>query len=316
MVPRCYLARFCKDGQRLYAFDKSSRKSFLTSMMNVAQERYFYDMPEDLVAKTCPGLEIDVQFVEKSFSRMESVANTLLGEVLAGVDRDGIITRPQRLSLAPYIVLQCLRTRLQRDVILEMKEKFMQAIADAHVRKQFPDVPEDQYPRIEYNQQLLPIVHAQQFYDEDAVVQLSVIINQHIWLVGINRTVQPFYTSDHPVAKKANLHHPGRSFNGLRSPGIEIAFPLSSRHILVMLERTHFKKLERFDGRAVLMDPIRVEHFNSLQVMKCHRQVYCEADQFEQAEGVCRRHPEMCSPDRPRVRVTQTDDLLGVLILD
>jgi hypothetical protein len=285
-------------------------------MMNVAQERYFYDLPEELVAKACPGEEVDVQFVEKSFSQMEGVANALLSEVLEGVDRQGIITRPQRLSLAPYIVIQWLRTRLHRDVMLEMKEKLMQAITDMHVRKNFPSVPENHYPRVEYNQQLLPIVHAQQIFDEDQVVELATILNQHIWFVGINRTIQPYYTSDHPVAKKANLHHSGRSFNGLRSRAIEIAFPLSSRHILVMLERSYFRKMEHLDGLAVSMDPVGIEHFNSLQVMKCHRQVYCEADQFEQAQGVCQRHPEMCMPNRPRVQVTQTDDLLGVLVLD
>ncbi|HTU91364.1 MAG TPA: DUF4238 domain-containing protein, partial [Gemmataceae bacterium] len=52
-VPQSYLRRFCKDGQQLFAFDKTNRKSVQTSVANVALEHYFYDMPEDLVESAC-----------------------------------------------------------------------------------------------------------------------------------------------------------------------------------------------------------------------------------------------------------------------
>jgi hypothetical protein len=74
--------------------------------------------------------------------------------------------------------------------------------------------------------------------------------------------------------------------------------------------------MERFDGLAVAMDPIGVEHFNALQVLKCHRQVYCETDEFEQAEGVCGRYPDACSPSRARVEIIQTANLFGILVSD
>src|SRR5437870_4576837 len=105
MVPRSYLVRFCQDGERLFAFDKGTRKTFPTNVMNIAQERYFYDMLEDLAAKAYPDQNVDIQFVEKSFAQMEGVANELLGDILESVDREGGITRNQRLSLAPYIVI-------------------------------------------------------------------------------------------------------------------------------------------------------------------------------------------------------------------
>ena len=126
-VPQCYLRRFCKGGERLFAFDKTTRKSFPTRVADIALQRDFYDLPEDLVEKACPGENIDVQFVEKSFG---------------------------------------------------------------------------------------------------------------------------------------------------------------------------------------------VEHFNTLQVMKCHRQVYCETNQFEQAEGVCRRFPEVCAQGQSRVQIIQREDLFGMLVSD
>jgi hypothetical protein len=316
VVPRCYLKRFCKDGEGFFAFDKGSRKSFPANVMNVAQQRFFYDIPGDLLAKACLGPDIDSQFVEKAFAQMEGVVNPLITEIIETADRRGVITPQQRVSLAPYVIIQSLRTGLMRDLILETNEKQMQAMADAIVRKNFPDVPEDHYPRIEYNRDLLPIVQAQRIFDEDHVVEMAVLINRHIWFIGINDTPQPYYTSDHPVVKKANVHRPGRSFNGWRSPGIEISFPLSSHHLLVMVERNHFRHLGWLDGKARRMDASGVKHFNEQQVLKCYRQVFCETDQFDLAAEVCCQHPEACAPNRPRVRVVQTEDTIGLLFDD
>jgi hypothetical protein len=312
-VPRFYLKRFCKNCKQLFVFDKSTRKSFRAQVENVALESYFYDIPEDLITKACPGQDINNQFIEKAFSNMESVVTPLFGEVIANANKLHAISRDHRLMLAPYIIVQLLRTKLERDRILETNEKLMQAIADMLVRKNFPDLPEDHFPRIEYNQEVLPIIQAQHIFDEDLIVEFASMINRHIWFIGINKTIQPYYTSDHPVVQKANVQISGRSFNGLRSPGIEIAFPLSSRHILVLLERSYFQRMAWADGKVMKMDPIGVDYFNSLQVQKSHRQVFCEVNEFEQALGVCRRYPEVCSPDRPKMRVVQTEDVIGIL---
>src|SRR5262245_33251508 len=120
-VPQSYLARFSRDGDRLFAFDKTTRKSFFTSTKNVTQERYFYDMPDDIVMEAFPERDCDLQFVEKALSQAEGRAKQLLDEILKTVKGRGVITREQRLCLAPHIVLQWLRTRLSRDLILEMK---------------------------------------------------------------------------------------------------------------------------------------------------------------------------------------------------
>ena len=197
-----------------------------------------------------------------------------------------------------------------------MTTKHREAAVNSYLETVNPEAAKHVRITVDIEPKVLAVLQAQTFFDEDHVVEMAAIINRHIWFVGVNETIQPYYTSDHPVVKKANREHPDRGFSGLRSPGIEIAFPLDSRHILVMLERSHFRQMEKFDGYAVSMDPFGVEHFNALQVLKCHRQVYCEADQFEQAEGVCRRHPDACSPARPRVQIIQREDLYGIVVSD
>jgi hypothetical protein len=110
-----------------------------------------------------------------------------------------------------------------------------------------------------------------------------------------NLTRQPLYTSDHPVVTKAYLPVPGRSFTGLRSPGIEVAFPLSSRHLLAMYERTHFFRMAPHHERVLLLTAVDVDHYNALQVRQSHRQVYCEKDEFDQARGSAPGSPR-CAP--------------------
>lgn len=315
-VPQFYLRRFCKDGKGLWAFDKTTRRTFQARTTDVALQTDFYDLPGDLVQKACPGEQVDLQFVEKSLSQAEGYSKPVLDDLLEAADKQGVIPRPLRLKLAPYLVLQSLRTRLSRDVVAEMTTKFREAEANAYLAATMPGAAEKVQITVDIDPKILPVLQARSFFDEDHIVEMAAILNRHIWFIGINKTIQPFYTSDHPFVKKANRHHPGRSFTGLRSPGIEIAFPLDSRHLLVMLERTHFRSMEKFDGLARPMDPFGVCHFNELQVLKCHRQVYCQEDKFEQAMGVCIRYPEACAVDRTRVQTVQNDDVFGILVDD
>jgi hypothetical protein len=50
-VPQTYLKRFTYDGEHLWALDKVAGKSFRAHVRNVASQRLFYDMPEDLEAQ-------------------------------------------------------------------------------------------------------------------------------------------------------------------------------------------------------------------------------------------------------------------------
>jgi hypothetical protein len=77
-----------------------------------------------------------------------------------------------------------------------------------------------------------------------------------------------------------------------------------------MLDPRMFRDMAKMDGRLQPLDPHDIEHFNTLQVRGSFRQVYCEKDEFDQARGVCRRHPECCDPNRSRVEIINTDNHL------
>jgi hypothetical protein len=44
-VPQFYLKRFADARKRIYVFDKLTKRSFLASVTDIANERYFYDFP-------------------------------------------------------------------------------------------------------------------------------------------------------------------------------------------------------------------------------------------------------------------------------
>jgi hypothetical protein len=105
------------------------------------------------------------------------------------------------------------------------------------------------------------------------------------------------------MVRQAHKKHPVLRNIGIGSRGIEIAMPLSSAHILIFMERTHFAPLAKSDRKLVNLVEGNIEYYNSLQVRGCDRQIYCETDDFELARDFCRRWPEHCSEQRRRVAV-------------
>ena len=97
--------------------------------------------------------------------------------------------------------------------------------------------------------------------------------------------------------------HEGRRMVGILDPGIEFAFPLDSRHVLIILEPTDWR---RHDNKGIALTADQVRDYNALQVMRSSQRVFCSADDFELARQVCRDHPEVRGPARPRVRIDTT----------
>jgi hypothetical protein len=150
-------------------------------------------------------------------------------------------------------------------------------------------------------------LHAQQIFDQALVERMSSDIERHYWVIGVNDTPHLFYTSDHPVVRRGNrTAEDGRVLLGPRDLGFEFVFPLDSRHVLLILERTYFANWRQHNNMAVLLTAEQVSDYNRLQVMRSCQRVYCAQDDFELARQVCRDHPEVRDPARPRVRVDST----------
>jgi hypothetical protein len=215
------------------------------------------------------------------------------------------------------MVIQWLRGREYRERIRQQREKLTLLEFKEYCKKKHPnELPDDfdRYVKLEWNKHLATAEQMTHLIDGKQIEELGLKLLNHIWVVGINRTMQPFYTSDNPVVKIPHLFKPGRSLSGFGSQGVEIVFPLTPTHILVLFERRHHYKANghREDG-VHLVNYLGVDRYNEWQVKQSYRQVFCTKKEFEQAQGVCRRFPEVCNPERNRVNVERRGDVIAIL---
>lgn len=250
-VPQSYLRRFTRDGKNLYVFDKTSKKSFgPTSVINVAHENYFYDPPADGDSDAA-GASVNPQPTEKALATLEGRFNRVI-DVIIKVAEGGTATTEQRLEIAFCAAVQLVRTRDFRDDLVEAMERMGRATLDSALKLAAPELALKVKAEFKYNKNAATALHGQFMWDFKFVRRVAETLCNHIWVVGINQTSVPLYTSDSPVVRKAHkvpasfVPRPDRgpaferaidivvesNLPGIANEGVEIAFPLSPECVL------------------------------------------------------------------------------------
>jgi hypothetical protein len=297
-VPQLYLRGFTNAAGSMFCYDKSADRSYPTTTKAAAQEPNFYEIPPS------PGLNVPVNTIEKALGVVETTWAPMLADLIRSADAGGISAR-QVVEFAPFLVLQWMRTKTYRDMAYEMVKKFGQAQVDELIELNYPDAAGAM--TFQVDKKGMPAVQSQMLFDQRLVERMAGDLEHHYWVIGTNETEHPFYTSDNPVVRRGHQRsEDGRLLVGVRDPGIEFAFPLDSRHILLILERTHFATWGRHDNLAVKLTPEQINDYNGLQVIRSCQRVYCAKDNFGVARQVCAARPEVRDPNRPRVRVENT----------
>lgn len=306
-VPKHYLRNFTRDGDQIFAFDKLAKTRFQTSISNVANEQYFYDFPK----KDIPN-EKERQIVENILSVTDSDSKRILDATLQMITAKQRITRNQKRNMAFLMTIQYFRTSEYRNYLIESFDK-MAKITFAQTHRLTPS-EKSALGELEFNPNLVSAYHAKTMFNPELVNSVATVLQNHIFIIGINNTPQPFYTSDVPIVKKAHKKHPIHSTLGLASEGIEIAFPLSPQYILVLKERRFFKELKNLDCKSKIFNKKEVKYYNALQVIQSLRQVYCPTDSFGQVQEIYNKHPEAFTADRTRIQVNIYPQPHGTLI--
>lgn len=298
-VAQLYLRGFTNASGRLFCFDKVSGKSHPTSTEAAAQESNFYEIPSGSFEG---GVEVPVNSVENALASIERMWKPFHTELIKSANA-GTIPAALKREYSVFVVIQWMRTKTYRDLMYTITKQFMQSLADELVEVNFPGKGK---VKVEIGETTFAAMHAQKLFDLDEIEKMAFHLQWHLWVIGINNTEHPFYTSDHPVVRRANRTLDGRPMVGIFDPGVEFAFPLDSTHILFILERDHFADWAKYENRAVELSPEQVRNYNGLQVMRSDQRVFCAEDDFDVAREVCKAHPEVCKPDRPRVLVETT----------
>jgi len=283
-VPQFYLNKFVRKPKRnsIYCFDKSKSNSFVVSTKNVASESYFYDKPNEAEQK-----------IEKALSVIESSFYPIHSKLLANEDL-GSLTSSERESLAYFVTVQEHRTREQRETIGDMMKQAKKRLYKEKLTDEF----KERYGIDKWDtEEEIKSLHLSTFKQ---IPLYAEILLQMKWILFINRTLMPFWSSDHPINRFNPVDAKPYGNLGLLCKGIEIHFALSPNVILSFCDPLIYKLLP---NRYEIKDIQNVIFENWLQVAHSTRYIFSNDNDFSLAEKILRDNPSLRDINRKRIEV-------------
>ena len=178
-VPQFYLKHFSpeEDGSYVYCYDKEKRISFTASTRDICQEISFYDS------------KYSEKSVEGAFAIGERYCSTVLGKVVDANDLS-VLSMEEFAGLLGFLLLLKQRTRKRRDIVGLARMIWMDKI-----NEQFTDwkiVPEsDDWQRKDHLSSMVDL------HEEEGKR-----LFRNNWVLIINNTSIPFWTSDDPLVQQ------------------------------------------------------------------------------------------------------------------
>ncbi|EMO41223.1 DUF4238 domain-containing protein [Leptospira noguchii] len=302
-VPQSYLKNFYKpNSEQVAVFDLTTSKKFSTDTINIAQERFFYDLP--------PKLEKEfgvVQFMEKFFHPSESNGKEIRDKIIIEAASNPRInlTEKERFLLSNYIVLQYFRTKEFRNYYVEITEKTYEHVAKLQLTLVDPELLKEPF-RIKFNEVHLPVHQARFLLDVGNILDISLRLSNHGWLILKNDTKIPFITSDNPVFLIPHKQDMLLSHSGLLSEGIELIYPISPGFILIIFDSSFFKK---FNSSDIIVSDINdayvISYYNSAQLISSSRQLYSNSDNWEHIQQILIQNPNFIQTLDDRILIEQ-----------
>lgn len=311
-VPRCYLEQWAiPSTYQIHVYDTKTNKFRRNNIRDVASENYFHDIDfndiltqEDIESLGLTRYDIenlnDEQFLENYLSRhVEDRFGPLLKHIINRVMAMSpwelrncyFLSKEQKYHFSFHLAWQLIRVKSIRESIADSSDCLVQLLEDMGASL----ATIEQYS---VSKSDLACIHTKMILDEKECTDLAKSFFSLTWVLLLNRTSLPFYTSDNPIGTKAHIKHPMLSMNGLDCRGVEAYFPLSPSLLLLMFDgnyHTHFKGDER---RIVEVDIDKVKHYNSLTALNCSRCVFSSDDDFSVVLEVLKKNPNAFN--RPR----------------
>lgn len=301
-VPRCYLKRWKNCKEQVHVYDKHLKKARINNVYDVACEHFYYDIDYHELSKDkiaflkSVGInpEDDEQFIEHFLAEyIEDSYSQLLAKI---VDKDispwyekncYFVDNQDRVKLALCLVFQYIRTKATRDSIVNSSNCLEKLLNEMHCSKETIE----QYT---IKQKEERIIQGNMLLDIDHIVDLMQSFCNLTWILGVNRTDVPFYTSDNPIGTCPHIKNPIMSMSGIGSKGVEVFLPLSPNHILLMFDGSYHKEIVPYNGRYVSLDDIAdIEHYNRLCTYNSSRCVFSSSSNFSIIENILLKNPNI-----------------------
>jgi len=279
-VPRLYLRQFCADRRakhpQVYSFDKANQRVHRPSIRNVAAELHFYEQGE--------------QGAEKAFQRIEDLFTTPYRRLLE-IDRVQDLSAEDIVGTVIFVAAQWVRSREHRQMLKSTGVELAKALDAMGVDEPaLTDVTDETLRRLHVRGLPNLINHA------------SAIMLRMKWVLCVNRTEMPLWTSDSPVT----LHNSRPASDlvgnrGLTCRGIELYFPLSPTRSLCLCDPTDLGP----EPQVIVSTDINHAWFqNDLQIRSSTRFLYANNGDCSFARKVLSTYPVYADPERQRSKVT------------
>ncbi|MBR5179678.1 MAG: DUF4238 domain-containing protein [Lachnospiraceae bacterium] len=322
-VPRFYLENFENDNKRIHVFDKKIMKTRCQKKEEIAHENYFYDVeyekilssesPEELEKlkndlKEITGIDdwdtiaatiLNPKHIEKDFlGRIESEYSPLLKKIIAKsyngnqwvIDNCAPFSEVEKAHLAFFMAIQIIRTKTFRDTFTQTFEKTVQTLLYKQQMGNEDALPKE-YFDVQANKDYIKLQHLSMLLDEESTIHIADTLLKHNWVMYVNKTDNPFYTSDTPIIPIPHKKNKYITYSGLNSEGIEIVFPLSPK-LLIALYDTKWHSLVHHDRTfEIINHKEQVDYYNQNQVAHCFRCIFSKSDNFDLAKDLCKKYP-------------------------
>lgn len=328
-VPQCYLRNFAIDGnpEKINVFDKIKIQVRVDqNILDNAQERYFYDIDIDKILAEATednkrkileqlGTDYEIlhndkeQYIEKFFGEeIEGKYSKLLNRIISKacsatpwyISNCYCMSEEQKIEFSFYLTMQYLRTRKSRNMLEEGYTKMYESLFRKIFNQQCGNEEDKIKPGdVEFStgKEAMKLLHAETIFDAEHILEMSAAFLNHIWVIYINNTGIPFWTSDSPIALN-NIPSGYMANKGISSKGIEIYLPLSGKVCLAMYDPEMYGAI--FSLKTALNDRFYlqasrdiVDRCNDIQLKECNRCVYAETSEFSHAIKICNDYPQL-----------------------
>ena len=222
-VPKVYLKNFAQEKKGKYyinCFDKKTEKSFLVNIEKIAYEEEFYDFVKG------------DQKTEQALRKIETNFGKTIAKLIKCKDLEKLDEKDNE-NLSKFVASQMLRTKELRLELQQIPEhflnKFGKKIAEPLKSQNEQSLEKDS---IRKNHSKFILENLEIFKKEIEVLK---------WILIINKSPFPLWTSDNPVNKHNEIDLSPYGNLGLRSPGFELYLPLSSELTLIFCDPAAFK---------------------------------------------------------------------------
>lgn len=125
-VAQSYLRWFTAKGDKIFVYDKFSNQVRQANVKDVAEERYFYDFPEEIITQEARDKGIHSQIVEHALASIDARFKKAINEIVTTPSNKAI--RPDlKAEMSYFLTVQLFRTKDTRNHALEIQKRFLQS---------------------------------------------------------------------------------------------------------------------------------------------------------------------------------------------